>query len=81
MLANKLCDLSNELVVTDGKVIKFWPRGSNHNETLVHDRSKAKDLKVKSNVKAGALRDGLTTNHNEILARDQAKKKTLKVKT
>jgi hypothetical protein len=42
----------------------------NHNETLVHDPARAKGLKVKTRVRAGAI--GL--NHNETLVQDSARK-------
>ena len=43
----------------------------------MNDRAKRKSLKVKTNLKAGALR----LNHNETLVRDRGKRKSLRVKT
>jgi hypothetical protein len=50
----------------------------NHNETLVHNPARAKGLKVKTRVRAGALS---SSNHNETLVRNMGKGKGLKVKT
>jgi hypothetical protein len=48
---------------------------TNHNETLVHAVAKARGLKVKTHLKAGAgiLTDPSRINHNETLVRAIAK--------
>ena len=62
----------------------LWPK-LNHNEILLSDNAKAKGLKVKSQVKAGAGGMGgcepweCGFNHNETLLSDRAK--GLKVKS
>jgi hypothetical protein len=50
---------------------------TNHNETLVRDRGRAKGLTVKTRVRAGFI----ALNHNETLVRDSAKGQGLRVKT
>jgi hypothetical protein len=44
---------------------------TNHNETLVRDRGRAKGIKVKTRVKAGMV----TFNHNETLIADTPRKR------